>query len=130
MLHWPSRFQSRYTLLSMLKPTYDTRVIHFYYKLELVSRSKTLYLPLPGERVWWRTEQSKLVFTPEDKWGYLSPPLRGHVQTIFGKINVIVTLKQDPPPPLLTSWILLAINFLILIHYFSTTLHSFPNSVN
>ena len=25
--------------------------------------------------------------------------LRGHVQTIFGKINVIVTLRVGPPPP-------------------------------
>ena len=41
----------------------------------------------------------------------MSPdPLRGHVQTIFGKINVIVTLRAGPPP-LLTSWILLAIIF-------------------
>ena len=32
--------------------------------------------------------------------------LRGHVQTIFGKINVIVTLRVGPPPPPpLTSWI-------------------------
>ena len=34
-------------------------------------------------------------------WG---SPLRGHVQThaqtIVGKINVITTLKFDPPPPL------------------------------
>ena len=32
--------------------------------------------------------------------------VRGHVQTIFGKINVIVTLRVGPPPPPpLTSWI-------------------------
>ena len=26
------------------------------------------------------------------------PLLRGHVQTIFGKINVIMTLRAGPPP--------------------------------
>ena len=41
---------------------------------DVVSRSQTLYLPLPEIRVWW-TEQGKLVFTPQDKRGYLSPPL-------------------------------------------------------
>ena len=25
--------------------------------------------------------------------------VRGHVQTIIGKINVIVTLRAGPPPP-------------------------------
>ena len=57
--------------------------------------------------------------------------IRVHVQTIFGKINVIVTLRARPPlPPLLTSRILLAIKILILIHYFSTTCTLLPNSVN
>ena len=37
----------------------------------------------------------------------------GDVHTIFGKINAIVTLKEGPP---LKSWILLAIQFFILIH--------------
>ena len=46
----------------------------FLHGLGVVSRSQTLYLPLPEIRVWW-TEQGKLVFTPQDKRGYLSPPL-------------------------------------------------------
>ena len=57
------------------EPTHKSQYkCHCIHASNIVSRCQTLYLPLPGERVWW-TEQGKLVLTPQDKQGYLSPPL-------------------------------------------------------
>ena len=43
----------------------------------------------------WGRDHSDSISTAISSTG-----LRGHVQTIFGKINVIVTLREGPPPPL------------------------------
>ena len=55
-------------------------------------------------------------------------PLRGHVQTIFGKINVIVMLRAGPPlpPPPLNVMDFISYNFFNP----HLPLHSFPDSVN